>query len=79
MDENIVPQNWYPIKDTYASKHESLCAKLQQARNLIEMLESGDVLEMTIPHFLRALSELIKQACSECVHLTADDFKHPAK
>ena len=72
MVETIVPNS---RADGYQSAYESLCAKLQQAYTLSEVLANGDMTDSQMHRLIWCLADLLEVACNQCETLTASDFE----
>jgi hypothetical protein len=64
--------------NAYQSVHESLCAKLQQARTIANVAAKGDLGDVEFLHLVWCVADLLDEACDQCERLTAQDFE-PAK
>lgn len=75
MVETIVPTGCACLKGDYPTVHESLCAKLQQAYTIAEILATNS--ELTAGQVNRlnwSLTDLLKAASQQCEKLTARDL-----
>jgi hypothetical protein len=74
MGKTIVSNNVRLLKDGYQTAHESLCAKLQQARTLAEIASSGDVTEEHVHRLIWCVSDLLDLAVEQCENLKPSDI-----
>ena len=75
MVNDILPTSCACLKGDYSTAHESLCAKLQQAYTIAEiMATSSDITDGQMSRLIWGLSDLLKTASQQCENLTSGDF-----
>lgn len=76
MTESILPTSCACLKGDYPTAHESLCAKLQQAYTMAEIMAIGtELTDGQISRMIWGLTDLLKAASQQCEKLTAQDFE----
>ncbi|MCD6055585.1 MAG: hypothetical protein K0R12_547 [Gammaproteobacteria bacterium] len=76
MVREILPNCRTFIKrdNAYQTAHESLCAKLNQARTIADVAAKGDVSNSDFVHLVWCIADLLEEACDQCERLTPQDF-----
>lgn len=78
MTDNSLTDRPEAMKGEYQTKHESLNAKLQQAKSIAKVAVHGNPSESDIFHVLWGVLDLLELACSECEGLTPKDIDQEA-
>ena len=66
------------MKGDYQTTHESLCAKLRQAKDITKVTMRGNPTESELFHVLWGIHDMLEAACKQCDGLTAKDFNQDA-
>ncbi|MCE3239272.1 MAG: hypothetical protein K0R24_2253 [Gammaproteobacteria bacterium] len=75
MVDTILSEGRACIKDDYQTAHETLCARLQQAHTIADVVATHDLTDGQMYRLIWTLADILKVACSECENLNARDFE----